>query len=251
MSWTDHFKRIKNFRILPPKDKEFYNLFNEMTSTAVESSELLVKLFNATRNERTLSETQIATRLTRSSQIADTLEELVRNAQQPPFERSEISEFSDNMVRIMKYINHAANRYVVYDFPSSDKEMREMAPIVKEACLEICKAVKSLNKNRNLDPFYKAVDRLETQADDIYHNGLGRRFQEIRRDRNDLDEMIQGLSKNPTGEDLIPIISTNVEYTRHVAVFFALRQVYAELERAIDACTDLSATIKRMVARNV
>jgi uncharacterized protein len=251
MGFSEILKKLKNFRLLPPKDREFYELFNEMAATAVETSELLVMLFNKPRQERSEVETQIALRLTRGAQIADLLEELVRSAQQPPFERSEISDFSDNMIRIIKYINHASNRYIVYDFPSSDKEMREMAPMIREACQEICKAVKMLNRNRTLDPFYKAVDRLESQADEIYHGGLRRRFQEIRQDHNDLDDMINQVPDNPSGQDLLPIISSNVEYTRHVAVFFALRQVYAELERAIDACTDLSATIKRMVSKNV
>jgi uncharacterized protein len=251
MTLLDFFKRLKNIRLLPPREKEFYIIFNEMAATALEASELLIKLFEAKAHERPEFEIGIATRVTRCDKLASSLTNLLRTAQQPPFGRSEISEFSDGAGRIVKYINHAANRFMIYDFPSSDKEMREMAPLIKEACVEIVKAVKNLQKIRDLDPFSRAIDSLEGKADEIYHGGLSRRFHEIREDRTNLDVMLRRVSAEAHGKELLPIIKANVEYTRHVAIFFALRQVYAELERAIDACTDLSAILKRMVSTNV
>jgi uncharacterized protein len=247
---ADLFSRLKNFRLLPPRDKEFYDIFNELVSTVLDASELLIRLFEAKSGERAEIEVLISTRSTRCNQMASSMEDLLRIAQQPPFGRAEISEFSDGAARIVKYINHAANRYVVYDFPSSDKEMREMAPLIREACMEIVKAVKSLQKNRNLEPFSRAIESLEGKADEIYHGGLRRRFHEIREDRTRLAHRLDHISPDATCKELVPLISANVEYTRHVAVFFILRQVYAELERATDACTDLAAILKRMVTTN-
>jgi len=251
MTIGDFLKRIRGLRLLPPRDREFYDLFNELTSTIVGSSELLIQLFNCAEGDRAEIEVRISNALTRCGRIAESTEQLLRSAQQPPFDRSEISQFVADLVRIAKYIGHSANRYLVYDFPSSDKEMRELAPIINEACLEISKAVKALERNRNFEPFFRAVDQLETKADVIYHEGLRRRFQEIREDRVRLEEEIRKMSNSPTAELLLPIIKGNTEYTRHVAVFFILRQVYSELERAIDACSDVTAALKRMVARNV
>jgi uncharacterized protein Yka (UPF0111/DUF47 family) len=251
MTLGDLFRKLKGVRLLPPRDKEFYGLFNELTETICESSELLIQLFESQQSERAEIEVRISNTLTRSNQIAESTEVLLQRAQQPPFDRGEIGEVIGDLVRVIKYIGHAANRYVVYDFPSSDKEMRELAPIINEACREIAKAVESLARNRNLDPFFRAVDILETKADVIYHEGLRRRFQEIREDRLDLEERVRALPITPSPEQLLPIINGNIEYTRHTAVFFILRQVYAELERAIDACSDVTATLKRMVAKNV
>jgi len=251
MTLVDYFKRVKNIRLLPPRDKEFYDLFNELTSTTVGASELLIRLFDSESSERGEVETRISTAITRCNQIAESIEALLRSAQQPPFDRSEISQFVEDLNRIIKYIGHAANRYVVYDFPSSDKEMRELAPIINEACKAIAKAVESLHRNRNLEPFYRAVNELELKADIIYHEGLRRRFQEIRGDRIELEEMVKELPSQPSAELLVPIIVANTEYTRHTAIFFILRQVYAELERAIDSCSDVTATLKRMVTKNV
>jgi uncharacterized protein Yka (UPF0111/DUF47 family) len=251
MGLSDLFKKIKGVRLLPPRDKEFYILFNELTSTITESSELLIRLFESSLGERAEIEVKIATALTRCGRIEESIDALLQRAQQPPFDRAEINQVAEDLFRVIKYIGHAANRYVVYDFPSSDKEMRELAPIIDEACREIAKAVESLAHNRNLEPFFRAVDILETRADTIYHEGLRRRFQEIRQDRANLEEMVAALPKSPSAEQLLPIMVGNTEYTRHTAVFFILRQVYAELERAIDSCSDVTATLKRMVAKNV
>ncbi len=105
--------------------------------------------------------------------------------------------------------------------------------------------------DRKIEPYFRAVDHLETQADEIYHEGLRRRFQEIRADRQNLENRIKQFESSESAGEMLPIIKANVEYTRHTAVFFILRQVYEELERSIDACTELTGTLRRLVAENV
>jgi uncharacterized protein Yka (UPF0111/DUF47 family) len=248
---TKLLQKAKNMRLLPPRDREFYALFNEMTEVLVEGSTRLVELFSSEGPVKQEIGIRIETCLNRCSRIGESIEEMLRSSQQPPFGRAEISEFGSESFRVMKFINHAANRFVVYDLPYSDKEMRELAPLIQEACQELAKAAKLLPKDRNLGPCYRAVDLLEARADVIYHEGLRRRFQEIRSDRANLESRIAALTPEAVMKEIIPILSANMEYTRHAAVFFILRQVYEELERAIDACTEVAASLKRMVAENV
>jgi hypothetical protein len=251
MSILGILKSAKNWRLLPPKDKEFYLLFDEITATLIEAGEKLVELFNCHPRDRQVIGVTIETCFTRCARGADQIEALLKKSQQPPFDRSDISEFADGVAKTMKYLNHAANRYLIYDFPSSDQEMRELAPILYEACQEIAKAVKALQKDRNIEPYTRAIGSLEAKADEIYHEGLRRRFHEIRTDRVNLETRIQALTGDVSAKDLVPIIQANVQYTRHAAVFFILRQVYEELERAIDSCTLVAANLQRMVAENV
>ena len=251
MGALDLLKKIKGIRLLPPRDREFYRLFDETVDNLIDSSTMLVNLFDAPISERQVIGIKIETCLTRCNRINESLEDLLNRSQQPPFDRSEISQFNDDAFRIMKHINHAANRYVIYDFPTSDKEMRELAPIILQACEEIAKAVKLLQHDRKIEPYFRAVDHLEAQADEIYHEGLRRRFQEIRTDRISLENQINEVTDADCVATLLPIIRANVEYTRHAAVFFILRQVYEELERSIDACTELTGTLRRLVAENV
>ena len=247
--------RAKNIRLLPPKDSRFYNYFDELAENIVEASQDLVRLFDASLPERSVLEEKIHSAFIRCSRISDLVEELLHIAQQPPFERNEIMELTRHLVRISKYIKHAANRYVIYSFPTSDKEMRELAPVIHHACAEIASAIKHLPRNRNLDSYLNAINRYEIHADNIYHNGLKRRFDEIRQNRIDSEEMIEKLrapENAPAANlDLLTIDLSNVQYTRHVAIFFILREVYVELEKASDACTDVASSLKRMVSGNV
>lgn len=245
------FGRLRRMRILPPRDEEVYSVFERISDTIAEAAFLLTELFNSDKRNGQELAYQIENCLTKCLQLGETVEDTLARAQQPPFARSDIAQFSQDCMHIVKFINHASNRYVIYEIPSSDKEMRELGTIIREACELIVEAVKSLRKDRKIEPFARAVDQLETRADEIYHGGLHRRFQEIRGDRSSLESKI---SKTPDSADvraIIDLISANVEYTRHVAVFFILRQVYAELERAIDSCTAATDTLKRMVADNV
>ncbi|MEW6014692.1 MAG: DUF47 family protein [Candidatus Zixiibacteriota bacterium] len=248
-------KRVRSIRILPPKDSRFYNYFDELSGHLVEASEDLVKLFQAALNERDHLEEKIHSAFVRCSRISELIEELLHISQQPPFERTEIMELTRNLVRIIKYIKHAANRYVIYSFPTSDKEMRELAPVINSACVEIAAAIKQLPRNRNLDSYLNAINRYEVHADNIYHNGLKRRFAEIRQNRIDSEKMIEDFRSRDDAKsshaDLLNIDFSNVQYTRHVAIFFILREVYVELEKASDACTDVASSLKRMVAGNV
>lgn len=245
------FGRLRRMRILPPRDEEVYSHFERLSDTVAEAAFLLTELFGAeSRNGQELAY-QIENCLTKCLQLGESVADTLARAQQPPFARSDVAQFANNCVSIVKYINHAANRYVIYDIPSSDKEMRELGAIIREAGDHIVEAVKSLRKDRKIEPFSRAVDQLETRADEIYHGGLRRRFQEIRGDRSDLETRLLSAPKTADTQAIVELISANVEYTRHVAVFFILRQVYAELERAIDSCTDATDTLKRMVAENV
>ena len=140
MAFADFLRRVRGWRLLPPADKEFYDLFNETTAALIEASDMLINLFDTSSQDSREIEVKISTTALRLDCIGESIEDLLAVAQQPPFDRGDISEFKDDAIRIMKYIKHAANRYVVYDFPSSDKEMRELAPLIKEACEEIGKA---------------------------------------------------------------------------------------------------------------
>ncbi len=249
------WSKIKNIRLLPPKDKKFYELFNQMAEHNVQASVNLIELFKAPDRDRREIEESIHNRFIMCTKVSNSVEELLRVSQQPPFERSEIMELTLNLTRVIKFIKHAANRYVIYNFPSSDKEMRELAPVIHNACLEIQNAVRDLPHNRRLSTFYNTITRFEIQADLIYHEGLSRRFAEIRQNRIDAEKMIDSLcSGNPEDcsfSDLLAVDRFIVQYVRHVAIFFILREVYVELEKATDACTDVAASLKRMVAVNV
>ncbi len=251
MTTTGFWARLKRIRLLPPREAEFFGLFERLADTAAESSYWLTELFNSDVRRGPEIATTIENCLIRTTQIEKSIEDLLGRAQQPPFSRAEISQFANDIFRIVKYINHSANRYVVYDIPSSDKEMRELAGIIREACEQIVEAVKCLRRDRQIEPYARAVDQLETRADEIYHGGLRRRFQEIRGDRSSLEARINDTPTTAEVGTILSLIKANVEYTRHVAVFFILRQVYAELERAIDCCTDATNTLKGMVAENV
>jgi uncharacterized protein Yka (UPF0111/DUF47 family) len=253
--WGRLFNKAKNIRLLPPRDTRFYNLFNELAETLVEASDELILLFGAPPEQRHEIERKIRACSIKMTRAVDSVEELLRTAQQPPFNRTEISELAVNMTKVMKYIKHAANRYVIYAFPTSDKEMRELAPVIKNACVEIANAIKGLHKDRKLESYCRAVEQFEKQADDIYHQGLARRFSEIRQDRIDTERMIEKLTKDSCAgcgfADLLKVEMSSLQYTRHVAVFFILREVYVELEKASDACTDVTSCLRRMVSENV
>lgn len=248
-------KKIRSISLLPPKDKRFYDLFNEMTDNLVEASGELIRLFDTPIQMRHEIEVKIHACSVRCNRVGNSIEELLLVAQQPPFDRADISDLVAKSMKVMKFIKHAANRYVIYNFPTSDKEMRELAPLINSACLEIAAAFKKLPGDRKLGSYCDAVEQFEFQADNVYHQGLSCRFAEIRQDRVDVENQISGLT-DPSSEDpdklaLLAIDKSTVEYIRHVAVFFILRQVYAELERAIDACTEVTAALRRMVSKNV
>ncbi|MEO8819294.1 MAG: DUF47 family protein [Ginsengibacter sp.] len=155
-----------------PKDKVFFQLFENVSETVVHMAENLNQLIH---------EKDVLKRDILIKQIADLehvnddnthriFTELGRNFI-TPFDREDIHYLATSLDDICDYIYSAAKKINFYKVNPDNDTLRKMAELILNSCTEVRKAVIELRDMKNLRKITDAmvaINSIENQADDIF-----------------------------------------------------------------------------------
>lgn len=157
-----------------PKDRIFFNLFEKMTGTLVEMSEVFhegVKEFDV--NDDSFHK-KISDYEHKMDEIAHNLFlELGKNFI-TPFDREDIHRLASNLDDIADYIFASSKNMFMYKAPKL-KEYSEMTMLINKQCVEIHQAMKHLKGFKNMAQVKEhciKVNSIENIADDILTESL-------------------------------------------------------------------------------
>ncbi|TAF50973.1 MAG: DUF47 domain-containing protein [Sphingobacteriia bacterium] len=206
-------------KIFMPKNKIFYELFEDVASKVHEMGIKLKEMVN---------EPDFDKRSSISSQIEDLehknddnthkiFTELGRNFI-TPFDREDIHYLASSLDDIADYIYASAKKISFYNVNPNDTGIQKMADLVLQGTIEIKKAVFGLRDMKNLREMTEAmvkVNSIENQADDIFDMSIERLFQM----ENDFKEVIKK------------------------------REIYQVMESATDKCEDAANVIESIIIK--
>ncbi|CAN5584405.1 DUF47 family protein [soil metagenome] len=202
------------FRLLP-KDVRFFELFiadgENMARAASRLSEMVDRF---DRLEERVSEIQELEK--RGDQIDEEISRRLDDAFVTPFDREDIHELTVRLDDVVDIIQAVAETLLIYDVKRPTEECRRLAAILAEQTTELSAALGKLEKMKDLNGHLEAVHRLEHEADTLSRAAVARLF----RDRLDPLEVIKW------------------------------RDLYRELENAIDASEDAAEAIERMIHKS-
>lgn len=155
-----------------PKDKVFFQLFENVSETVVHMAENLNQMIH---------EKDVLKREILIKQIADLehvnddnthriFTELGRNFI-TPFDREDIHYLATSLDDICDYIYSAAKKINFYKVNPDNETLRKMAELILNSCTEVRKAVIELRDMKNLRKITDAmvaINSIENQADDIF-----------------------------------------------------------------------------------
>jgi uncharacterized protein Yka (UPF0111/DUF47 family) len=118
---------------------------------------------------------------------------------------------------VVDYIQAVAESLVIYDVKKPSDDCRELARILADQGTELAAALKRLDKMKGATSHLEKVHELEHRADGVSRAAIARLF----RERMDPLEVIKW------------------------------RELYLELENAIDAAEDAAEAIERMIHKRV
>ncbi|MDD5040564.1 MAG: DUF47 family protein [Patescibacteria group bacterium] len=258
------FRWVKRIRFIPPHEREFYRRFSEIAESLVEASNLLIQLVEKGQ----ASHDQIAHRIALVKQhgktVRDAIKMLINEAQQPPFNRSDISTLTENAMKTIKAIDRAAQRFMQYRV-ESDETMRKFADDIQAACEAFRRAMKSLDKRaarRRIPAWISEIVQLENDSDVVYDRALSGRYANIMEDLGAATELMGTIkstapdSSNQAADTSLRIqtlesaLSRQFKLTRHLALFVARLALYGILEDTLDYLRDAAETLGRMVENN-
>jgi hypothetical protein len=203
------------FRLIP-RDARFFDLFaasgENLAAAAAGLRELVV---NFDRLDERIRDIQALEK--EGDRIDREISRRLEESFVAPFDREDIHQLSGRLDDVVDYVQAAAESLVIYDVQTPTEDCRELVMILADACVELAAALRRLNKMKGAATHLEKVHELEHRADGVSRAAIGRLF----RDNHDPLDVIKW------------------------------RELYLELENAIDASEDAAETIERMIHKRV
>jgi predicted phosphate transport protein (TIGR00153 family) len=203
-----------------PKDKVFYNLFEEASDNLQDIAKKLVQVVNEPEfNKRGVLIKEMENIEHKNDEVTHKIFiELGRNFI-TPFDREDIHALASALDDIADYIYSAAKKINFYKIdPISDQGIQKTAEAIKEAVAAVKAAVMELRNLKNTQKIIECVikiNSIENSADDIFDMSIERLF--------DSDVDAKELIKR--------------------------REIYQVMETATDKCEDAGNVIESIVVK--
>jgi predicted phosphate transport protein (TIGR00153 family) len=201
---------------LIPRDIKFYDLFEAAgTNLAAAGAALRELVLNYDKLDERIRDIQA---LEKEGDRTDReLGLRLEDAFVAPFDREDIHELSGRLDDVVDYIQAVAESLSIYDIQAPTDDCRELARILADESTELGQALHKLNKVKGTTEHLEKIHDLEHRADAVSRAAIARLF----RDKHDPLEVIKW------------------------------REIYLEMENAIDAAEDAAEAIERMIHKNV
>jgi uncharacterized protein len=200
---------------LVPRERRFYDLFEQQAATLVQAADLL---------EQALAE--VANLPTRQREIKDLehqgddlTHEIVRVLYQTfvtPFDREDIYELAAGLDDILDYIEEVADTTNLYGITSIPEPARELARLLAQAVVQLEQAIGKLESGKGGGEYVIEVHRLEDVGDSVSRRAIAELFS----DQHPPLEVIK------------------------------LKDLYTLLEDALDRCEDVANVLEGITIKN-
>lgn len=202
--------------IMPPEDKMFFIMFQDGADICRKSAELYDEIMKNSLTEE-YKEKAIKNKKKGKLNFKLILKQLNKSFI-TPIEREDIQYIGNQLHKINKRIDKACLNIDVYRLTEYTQEMKEQALVLLQAVAKLGEIIKKFKKVSDVEDVTKLniqMKELETRGDEIH--------------RQAISELFSGKY------EAIDVIK--------------LRDIYKEIENALDACFNVSDTILNVVLK--
>ncbi len=168
------------FKIFLPKDRVFFQLFENVAEELVKMGEKLKEMVNEPDFDK---RAQLIHEIEDMEHVNDDYThnifiELGKNFI-TPFDREDIHYLASALDDIADYIYSSAKKINFYHVNPNDTGIKKMAELIAVGCVQIHKAVTELRNMKNMRQITDAlvaINSIENQADDIFDMSIERLF---------------------------------------------------------------------------
>ena len=168
------------FKIFLPKDRVFFQLFENVAQELVKMGEKLKEMVNEPDFDK---RAKLISEIEDMEHVNDDLThniftELGKNFI-TPFDREDIHYLASALDDIADYIYSSAKKINFYRVNPNDMGIQKMAELIAVGCVQVHKAVTELRNMKNMRQITDAlvaINSIENQADDIFDMSIERLF---------------------------------------------------------------------------
>jgi len=206
------------FGFLIPKEFGFFDVFDEHAAVCVEGSQTLLDMLDH-YGEAPAKVRRIKDIEHKADEITHRTMEMLHKTFVTPIDRDQIHELISLMDDVMDLIDGAARRMMLYGVKEIPDDLKELAKTLHHSTLELQKAVKGLRNMKNSDEIIKScieINKLENDGDAIRDAAIAKLFKE---EKNAVQVLVW-------------------------------KEIYGDVETAIDRCEDVANVIEGVVLEN-
>ena len=162
------------FRLVPVDDV-FFELFSESARNVLAAAQRLSELLADPANLNSMY-TGVAEFERNGDRITDNLLKRLSTSFVTPFDREDIHALAEELDDVVDDILAVAALLELVDVDDILPEMKEQADILVQMAEQTVELIDRLEKMKGVEPFLQAIDRLESEGDEINRRTLARLF---------------------------------------------------------------------------
>jgi predicted phosphate transport protein (TIGR00153 family) len=198
-----------------PKDRVFFDLFAEAGSNGLRAARLLEEML-----ERWPEDARLGRELLKAEQEGDRItHDIVRRLNSTPattIDREDVYALSTQLDDIVDHIEEAGDFLGLYKIEAPMEQSQALAGVLVQACEQLAEALTNLRGFKDLDRYWVEIHRLENEGDRISRDAVASLFS------GGIDPM----------------------------VVIRWKDIFAVLERAIDATETAAHTLEGIALKN-
>lgn len=200
---------------LIPREEKFFDMFNAMAQNVHEGSKLLKKMMEKDADLRDIAES-IKALEHKGDRMTHELFTKLNKTFIVPIDREDIYALSSKIDDVMDLIESVARRMILFKIKEASEPAAQLTQILNRSTAEVMAAVSQLQNGMKVMEHCIEINRLENEADHIYHIALGKLFE--------------------TETDPINLIKW--------------KELLEKLENSLDKCEDVANVIESIVVKN-
>ncbi|MDH5279822.1 MAG: DUF47 family protein [Thermoleophilia bacterium] len=201
---------------LTPRTTEFYVLFGKAGENALDAARLVERRFREHPSSGVTQE-QVKAVETAGDTLTSDLINLLNTQYMTPFDREDIYQLATVVDDVVDYREGASGLLGLYGVEMPTRHAVEQCAVIVRACEQLATACHNLKGMRGVQQALIELKSLEDQGDRILRDALGALFR---------------------GEAIDPLI------------VIRWKDIYAALERALDACETAANVIANIAVKN-
>jgi hypothetical protein len=164
-------------QLFAPKEREFFDLFEEAARNALRAAELLEHLLEHWPDGGADTVAAIVDCEHDGDRITHDIIQRLNQSFVTPFEREDIIALASGLDDVVDYIEEIADFLGLYRIEAPMVQAQEMAVVLRQAVAALCSGVPGLRSLEELTKCTDDVNRLEDEGDRLYRDAVASLFE--------------------------------------------------------------------------
>ena len=164
-------------QLFTPKEREFYDLFEEAAANAVRAASMLEDMLEDWPERRDLLR-EIVVCEQEGDRITHDIISRLNQTFVTPIDREDILDLASALDDIVDYTEEVADYIGLYKIEAPMEQAQQMARVLHQACRQIAEALPRLRNLGDVSHYTVEIHRLENESDQLERSALASLFEQ-------------------------------------------------------------------------